>query len=388
MRAALFEPFSGIAGDMTIAAFLDAGLPWDVLEAGLAKLPLEGYEVRREAVSRAGFAATRFVVSTGEEHPHRTLVDVQKIIDGANFPARVTARAHAVFERLAETEAVAHGSTPDEVHFHEVGAVDAIVDVVGAALALEHFDVEEVLVTRIRLGTGETVCRHGRIPVPAPATMRLLAGFPVSFAEGDGETVTPTGASILAATARPVGPDETFVPEATGFGAGTRDDTSMPNLLRITVGRLGSSGGRERVLELRANVDDQTPEALAHAAAKLLEAGALDAWVTPVLMKKGRPGHVLNALVREADVAVIEDVFFRETTTFGVRRSVASRTILEREHVTVALPWGEVRVKVGRRAGEVVTAAPEYEDCARLAERAGVSLREVHAAALAAFSPA
>ena len=330
-------------------------------------------------------AATQFIVDPGEEHPHRTLADVRSIITEAGYPERVSSRAIAVFERLARTEAAAHGSTPDEVHFHEVGAVDAIVDIVGGVLALEHFDVEVVLVTRIRLGTGTTVCRHGKIPVPAPATMRLLEGFPVSFAEGDGETVTPTGASLLAALARPIDPDDGFVPGPTGFGAGTRDDTSMPNLLRITVGRLDSGAGRELVTELRANVDDQTPEALAHAAAKLLEAGALDAWVTPVLMKKGRPGHLVTALAREADVPAIEEVFFRETTTFGVRRSAATRTILDREHVTVTTPWGEVRVKVGRRHGVVVTTAPEYEDCARIAGQSGASLREVYAAALASF---
>ena len=192
-------------------------------------------------------------------------------------------------------------------------------------------------------------------------------------------------ASLLAALARPIDPDDGFVPGPTGFGAGTRDDTSMPNLLRITVGRLDSGAGRELVTELRANVDDQTPEALAHAAAKLLEAGALDAWVTPVLMKKGRPGHLVTALAREADVPAIEEVFFRETTTFGVRRSAATRTILDREHVTVTTPWGEVRVKVGRRHGVVVTTAPEYEDCARIAGQSGASLREVYAAALASF---
>jgi hypothetical protein len=383
MKAALIEPFSGIAGDMTIAAFLDLGLPWEDLRGELGKLPLTDYEIATEAVKRQGFAATRFDVSIGEKHPHRTLADVTEIIGAAGYPDRVVDRATAIFSRLAETEAAAHGTEPGEVHFHEVGAVDAIVDIVGTALALEHFDIEAVLVTRIRVGTGETVCRHGRIPVPAPATMRLLTGFPVAMAEGDGEIVTPTGASILAALARPVTLSDRFVPERTGFGAGSRDDTSLPNLLRITVGELSSGGSDESVVELRANVDDQTPEALAHAAARLLEAGALDAWVTPVLMKKGRPGHLLSALAREGDAGSLTEVFFRETTTFGVRRTVMTRSVLDREHVSVETPFGEVRVKLGRRDGVVVTSAPEYEDCARVAKSAGVSLREVYAAAQA-----
>jgi len=388
MKAALIEPFSGIAGDMTIAAFLDLGLPWDHLKTELARLPLSDYEIVSEDVRRAGFAATRFDVAIGERHPHRTLTDVTGIIEAAGYRDRVVERATAIFTRLAETEAAAHGTQPGEVHFHEVGAVDAIIDIVGTAIALEHFDIEAVLVTRIRVGTGETVCRHGRIPVPAPATMRLLTGFPVAMAEGDGEIVTPTGASILAALARPVTLADRFVPERTGFGAGSRDDTSLPNLLRITTGELDGGGAEEPVVELRANVDDQTPEALAHAAARLLDAGALDAWVTPVLMKKGRPGHLLSALSRVADVGMLTDVFFRETTTFGVRRTSLTRSILEREHVTVATPFGEVRVKVGRLNGVIVTAAPEYEDCARLAELRGVSLREVYAAAQAASGAA
>jgi len=381
VRAALIEPFSGIAGDMTIAAFLDAGLPWEQLRESFSKLPLSDYEVRREAVTRQGFAATRFDVSIGEKHPHRTLHDVTEIIEAAGYPDRVVSRALAVFSRLAETEAAAHGGKPEEVHFHEVGAVDAILDIVGAALALEHFDVDEVLVTRIRVGTGETVCRHGRIPVPAPATMRLLTGFPVAMAEGDGEIVTPTGASILAALARPVTIEDGFVPEATGLGAGTRDDTSLPNLLRVTVGRRSTGSADETVVELRANVDDQTPEALAHAVSRMLEAGALDAWVTPILMKKGRPGHLLSALAFEADAMTLTEVFFRETTTFGVRRTIMTRSVLSREHVTVETPWGGVRVKIGRRHGIVVTRAPEFEDCARRAAEGGVPLREVYVAA-------
>ncbi|MCU0724533.1 MAG: nickel pincer cofactor biosynthesis protein LarC [Planctomycetes bacterium] len=384
MTAALFEPFGGIAGDMTVSAFLDLGMEIEVLRAGLSALPLPGYAVSAEKVWRGAIRATHFSVAIDEHHPHRGLRDVREIIERGRLPARVTARALEVFKRLAEAEGKVHGVPPEEVHFHEVGAVDAIVDVVGTALALEHFGVERVLCTRIRTGTGEVECAHGRIPAPGPATLSLLTGFPLEIAEGEGETVTPTGAAILAGLSKPLGHGATFTPRACGFGAGTRDDTARPNVLRITLGEAGPGAAVDEVEEIEANLDDLSPEVTAHAAAQLLSAGALDAWLTPIAMKKGRPGTLLSVLARPVDADRLAEMVLRETSTFGVRRSRKSRTVLDRRHERVETPFGPVRVKIGLRRGEVLTRAPEYEDCARLAAEKGVPVREVYLAALRA----
>jgi uncharacterized protein (TIGR00299 family) protein len=382
MTTALFEPFSGIAGDMTIAAFLDLGMPLDVLVEALATLPLDGYRLSAERVSRGAIEATRFVVDIDETHPHRGLEDIRAILTAGALPDRVLARALAAFTKLAEAEGAVHGVPPEEVHFHEVGAVDAIVDITGAALALEHFGVDEVLTTRIRSGTGEIECRHGRIPAPAPATALLLEGFPVRISEGEGETVTPTGAAILAAWATPAPEDLGFTSERTGYGAGTREDTHLPNALRVSLGARAAPGpGRDTVIELTANVDDQSPEITAFALERIFAAGALDAWITPVVMKKGRPGVVVSALADEENAGAVERAILRETTTFGVRRARRTRAKLHREHVEADTPWGPVRVKVGSLDGERITVAPEYEDCARLARENDVPLREVYAAA-------
>jgi uncharacterized protein (TIGR00299 family) protein len=326
------------------------------------------------------------VVEVEDGHAHRGLEEVREVITAGRLPERVVGRALRAFERLAVAEGRAHGKPPEEVHFHEVGAIDAIVDVVGAALGLEYFDIARVFTTRVRVGTGEVRCRHGLVPIPAPATIMLLDGFPILLREGEGETATPTGAAILSAVASPIPADFTFVPGRTGYGAGTRDDTALPNLLRITLGEIDDEAGGERVVELRANIDDQTAEGIAHAAEVLMREGALDVWCTPAVMKKGRPGVVLCVLAEVGEAARLEQVLFAETTTFGVRRSVLSRTVLAREHETVETRFGPVRVKVGRRAGTVLTRSPEYADCARIATERRLPLKDVVAAALAAVS--
>jgi hypothetical protein len=384
MTTALFEPFGGIAGDMTVAAFLDLGFPLDDLRAGLGALPVPGYRIAAEPADRGPIRGTRFVVEIDEHHPHRGLREIREILAAGKLPARVRERALEVFTRLAAAEGKVHGVSPEEIHFHEVGAVDAIVDVVGTVLALEHFGVDRVLCGRIHCGTGEIRCAHGRIPAPGPATVELLAGFPVEMAEGEGETVTPTGAALLAVLAAPLAPGDVFTPESSGYGAGTRDDTSRPNVLRVTLGRSGPAPGAGDVVEIEANLDDLSPEVTAHAAARLLGAGALDVWLTPVAMKKGRPGVVLSLLARPEDAERLAEAVLRETSTFGVRWSARRRRTLDRRHERVETPFGPVRVKIGSLRGEDVTRAPEYEDCARIAAERGVSLRDVFLAALRA----
>ncbi|MHC4472872.1 MAG: nickel pincer cofactor biosynthesis protein LarC, partial [Planctomycetota bacterium] len=352
---------------------------------GLSGLPLRGYHLVSEKVRRGDFVGRRFVVEVAEPHPHRRLDDVRGILTEGSLPARALERALAAFDRLAEAEAAVHGSAKGEVHFHEVGAVDSIVDIVGAALGLEHFGVDRLFCSRVRVGTGEVECAHGLIPVPAPGTTELLKGLPVLLAEGEGETTTPTGAAILAAWCEPITGGFAFRPERVGYGAGTREDTVLPNLLRITLGETGESDTADEVVSLAANLDDQSPETLAYAVDRLFEEGALDAWLTPILMKKGRPGHLLTCLAKAEDVARLETVLFRETTTFGVRRSPHARTTLARERTEVETPFGIVRVKVGTHLGATTTWSPEFEDCARLARERGVPVREVYEAAIRAL---
>ena len=383
MRTALFEPFAGIAGDMTVAAFLDLGMPFAVLEDALSALPMSGYRISAARTKRGAFAATRFVVDMDEKHPHRHLSDVRTIVTAGSLGARVVERVLGAFAGLAEAEGRVHDCPPDEIHFHEVGAVDAIVDIVGAAVGLEHFGVERVVTGPVRLGTGEVVCRHGRIPVPAPATLHLLRGFPSVYADGEGETATPTGAALLRAWAEPLPREFGFVPEATGYGAGSRDDTPLPNVLRVSIGESGPGRDARDVVEIAANLDDMAPEAVAFALERLLAAGALDAWAEPVVMKKGRAAVKVCCLCEPAEIAALERVLFEETTTLGVRRTAMTRTCLPRRHETVETQFGPVRVKVGSMAGEDVVRSPEYEDCARLAREKSVPFRTVYDAAKA-----
>ncbi len=386
-RLALFDPFSGIAGDMTVGALIDAGANEAEIRSGLQSLPIDGYKIRVERVLRSHLSGTQFIVELpdGPEHAHRGLGDVKRILDEADVPPRALARAHSIFVALAEAEAHIHGTTTDEVHFHEVGAVDAIVDIMGTCLGLESLGIDEIATRPIEVGGGTVKAAHGQLPVPAPATALLLRGLPVAHGRADGELTTPTGAAILAALATravPVGP---FRWEAIGHGAGTRDPEGRPNLLRVFVGRAETADLDSELWQVEFHVDDQSPEHLAPLPDRLIRAGARDAWVTPIIGKKGRSALLVAALVDEPHREQVEERIFQETTSFGVRRHRVERTILERDHVVVETEWGPVRVKVGRRRGEVLTASPEYEDCLRIAEDRDVSLRRVFEAARAAY---
>jgi uncharacterized protein (TIGR00299 family) protein len=300
-------------------------------------------------------------------------------------------RALAVFRRLAEAEARVHGTTAEKVHFHEVGAVDAIVDIVGVCAGLEMLGVERVVSSGLPMGSGYVDAAHGRLPVPVPAVVELMKGVPIRPCDEEGELVTPTGAALVVTLADAFGPMPAMVIEKVGYGAGSRGGKHVPNVLRVILGRpvAGSCADEADVVWLlEANVDDASGEALGAATQALFEAGALDVWLTPATMKKGRPGVVLACLAAEGLVAAVEEAIFRETPTFGVRRSAVERTKLAREHATVQTAFGPVRVKVGRRGGRVVTASPEYEDCRRLAAERGAAFREVYAAAMAAWGSA
>jgi len=351
MKVAYFDCFAGAAGDMIVAALLDAGLDLEALRAALATLDLGGYEVSAEPVRRGGLAATRFnvAVESGAQ-PHRHLADIQRIINAGDLPGRSAERALAVFARLASAEAKVHGVGVEEVHFHEVGAVDSIVDVVGAAIGLELLGVERVFCSPIPAGSGTVETAHGTLPVPAPATAALLVGAPVAEAPGGaaGELTTPTGAAVLTTLAA------------------------------------GDAGEVDAAVELSANLDDCTGEVLGAAIGKLLAGGALDAWAAPVVMKKSRPAWMLSALCEVADAARMEEVFFTETTTLGVRRRTVARRKLARRHETVETPYGAIRVKVAALAGRNLTASPEFAEAAAAAEAHGVAVKEVLAAAVEA----
>lgn len=389
MRCAYFDCFSGAAGDMILAALIDAGCPLEHLQQVVARLNLPGVALAAERTQVHGLAATRVQVHVAEaaKKTHRHLSHILKIIDAAGLEPGVAERAAAVFRRLAEAEAAVHATTVEKVHFHEVGANDAIVDIVCAAAALHQLGIERSFCSPIPTGHGAVECEHGTMPVPAPATARLLMGVPLAECPEPGELTTPTGAAILTSVSETYGPiPGGFRAAAVGYGAGTRPGKTRPNVLRVLIGELADeSAEHDQVVVLEAQVDDATGQMLAFACQRLLDAAALDAWLTPILMKKGRPGHLLGVLCRPQDADRLEDLLLAETTTFGVRRHASTRSKLAREAVEVETAFGSIRLKVGRRGGRVVRVWPEYEDCAAAARRAGAAFQDVQQAALAAW---
>jgi pyridinium-3,5-bisthiocarboxylic acid mononucleotide nickel chelatase len=379
MRVALLEPFAGVAGDMFVGALVSAGAPFKAVQQGLKSLRLP-CSVTCGTVERGGLRGRKFRVKFKEQHAHRGLKEILAILRRGKLPSRARELAEVAFTRLAEAEAKVHGIPVGKVHFHEVGAIDAICDIAGAALALDALGIERLWSRPLPLSTGFVTMEHGRLPVPAPATLELMKGRAVYDSGLTGELVTPTGAALVAAWAEASEPPA-FVPSSIGYGAGDRDPRDYPNLCRIVVGDTGARSGE--LCELVCDVDDATPQVLGHLLATLLEAGALDATLQPVVMKKGRPGTRVTALARMETVPALEGVLFREGTTLGVRRRRVERTELPRRIVTVKTRYGPVRVKVGELAGEAVHVAPEYEDCRALAAKAKVPLREVIRAAVA-----
>ena len=384
MRLCYLDCFSGISGDMLLGALADAGASGEAIGRELGKLGLEGVAVRFEKCSRAGLAATRFRVTAPEAH-HRHLGQIEQIIRRAKLGGRVEERSLAVFRRLAEVEAEVHQAPVEKVHFHEVGAADAIVDIVGAAVALELLGIDRIHCSALNLGSGVVECAHGTLPVPAPATAALIQGKPV-YARGPAvELTTPTGAAIAATLAEGFGPLPPMRIQATGYGAGEREFPEHANLLRVLIGEPSRATEAAEIWILEANVDDMSPQLAGYVTERLLEAGALDATVTPVYMKKDRPGFTLTVLARPEDRERLGALLFAETTTLGIRSYPAERRVLERDWVEVETGYGVVRVKVARDGAGVRNIAPEYEDCRRVARDKGVPLKEVLQRATAAY---
>ena len=382
-RILYYDCFSGISGDMHLGALLDLGVDASALADTLSLLDLAGeYELRIARGTRRGIAGTKVdVVLSTSNLPHRRLGDISDIIHGSGLPTRVQELSMRTFALLAGAEAGVHGTTVDEVHFHEVGATDAIVDIVGAAICLEALGVDAVYASPVELGGGMVTCAHGRIPVPAPATLALLRGVPVTFGAVPFETTTPTGAAILATYVDTFGAPPAQVIDAVGYGLGSRD-TEIPNVLRACLGRAtGGIKGRwdhGRAVLVETSIDDMSPELHGPMAERLYEAGARDVLLIPVQMKKGRAGILVSALCEEDAKDEVIEALFRETTTLGVRTVPVDKHMLRRGERTMETTYGPVRVKDAFLGGEWLKSKPEHDDCRRIAREQGLSLPEVY----------
>jgi hypothetical protein len=377
---AYFDCFSGIAGDMVLGALVDAGVALETIGAPLEKLPIEPFQLEAVRVERHGIAATSVRVRSAESGVVRTYASVRALIDDAPIPPRAKNMALDIILRLAEAEASVHGREVAHVPFHELGAVDTIVDVVGAAIGLDSLGVERVYASAVATGMGMMRTDHGLLPIPGPAVVELLKGVPIYSRGIPSELVTPTGAAILAATAISFGDMPAMKVERVGYGAGTRE-LDIPNVVRMLIGRSvedETAFGPVPAVVLEANIDDMNPEIYEYVLERLFGAGAQDAWVTPITMKHGRPAVTLHVLCAAGEEERCRDVIFTETTTLGLRRRPVEKWTLPREIISVELDGGSVRVKVARNAAGTVTGvAPEYADCASLARETGRPLKQV-----------
>ena len=406
MRVLYFDCFSGISGDMALGALLDAGLPLDELKRALGSLALGDAHVHADRVLRAGVSAVKFGVhehahdrAHNHDHPHhdhetadgahhhhhRSLADIFALIDGSSLSPSGRDRAKAMFQRLGEAEAAIHQMPVEQVHLHEVGALDSIIDIVGIVFAMEWVGADRVVCSPLNVGGGTVKSAHGLFPVPAPATVSLLGEAPIYSGAVQKELVTPTGALIATTFATSFGSVPPMSIEHVGYGAGDRDDPNTPNVLRVMIGRAGAQSQAERVTMIECEIDDMNPQIFGVAMDRLYAAGALEVFYVPVQMKKNRPGTLLTVIAPPEKRTQIADVIFRETTTIGLRHHEVERECLEREIVTVETPVGAIRFKLARRDGRIVNATPEFEDCARLAAANNLSVKEVQTMAIQAY---
>jgi len=412
-RVLYLDGFSGISGDMLLGAFLDAGLPLESLRAALGSLAVSGYSIAAEPVLRAGVSATRFVVREDggprHEHPHahadehghvhvhshphdhdaghhhNSLAEIRALIDGSALSPTGRMRAKALFQRLAEAEAQIHQMPVEQVHLHEVGELDSIIDIVGAVFAMEWACADRVVCSPLNVGGGMVKSAHGIFPVPAPATLALLGQAPIYSGSIQKELVTPTGALLATGYADSFGPIPPMTIETIGYGAGTRDNEGTPNVLRILIGRSTERPHAERVVVIECEIDDMNPQLFGTAMERLYAAGALEVFYVPVQMKKNRPGTLLTVVGRPDQRSALTDIVFHETTTIGLRYSEVEREVLDREVVAVDTALGKVRFKLASRGGRVINATPEFEDCAALARAHNMPVKDVQALALQAY---
>jgi uncharacterized protein (TIGR00299 family) protein len=387
MKVAHFDCFSGISGDMVLGAVLDAGVPVEPIRAALDSLGLP-IQLEVEKVKRCGFGATKATIVAEDQEDYRFLPDVEAILAKGSLTPKQRELAIAIFRKVALAESAAHAMPLERVHFHEVGALDSIADIVGSAVGLDLLGVERFTSSPVAAGSGTVKCAHGIMPVPTPGTAELLKGVPLASSPVKGELATPTGAAILTAVVSEFTPSPAMTIERIGHGSGTKDFIEQPNILRLLVGTATevSNGEGDTIIVLETNLDDASPEVIGFSMERLLAAGALDAFAVPCIMKKGRPGFLLTVLTSPGTEAELEAILFRETGTFGVRRHASTRSKLRREFTTVETPWGPVKAKRGSRGGHAIL-TPEYEDCARLARERGVPLREIYEAVTRVSEP-
>ena len=379
MKLLYLDCFAGISGDMLLGALIDLGVPEDSLRQELAKLALSDYSITTRRVVKQNIAATKFdCQEEHHHHDHRGFTEIAGMITGSALPEPVKCRAVSVFRRLGEVEAKIHAVPLEQIHFHEIGAVDSIVDIVGVCIALELLDVEAVQASPLPCGSGFVETAHGKFPVPAPATLELLRGVPVIASNITAELVTPTGAALLAEFCNQYGPLPALVVEKIGYGAGTRDLPGLPNVLRAVLGQTTELPVVDTVAVVEANIDDLNPEFFGEVMERLLATGALDVFWTPVQMKKNRPGTLLTVLCEASDADRVAELVLTHTTSFGVRIHEARRRKLVREIVMVRTRHGEIAVKIGRLADKVVQRSPEFESCRRAAAEASVPVKDVY----------
>jgi pyridinium-3,5-bisthiocarboxylic acid mononucleotide nickel chelatase len=379
MKILYFDCFSGISGDMTLAALIDLGLPQDKLKKELEKLGVGNYSLEVHQGSRSGIAAVGLEVRVGPHEEHnRHLSDIRKMIQTSSLEQGVKDLGLAIFQRLAEAEARVHRIEVEKVHFHEVGAVDSIVDIVGTAIGINHFKPELIFSSELPMGRGFVQCQHGRLPLPAPATLEILRGYPVKSVDVEGELVTPTGAAIVTTLSSKAVSFPSMTVQGIGYGMGRKEFPDRPNLLRLALGEAAGNYLADRVAVLESNIDDMNPEFYDYLMERLFQAGALDVSLSPVMMKKNRPGTLLRVLAEEKDAEKLSELILRESTTLGVRNYLVGRKKLPREVREVETRFGKVRVKV---SGDF-RFQPEYDDCRRIAMEKRVPIQEVYAEAM------
>jgi uncharacterized protein (TIGR00299 family) protein len=386
MKTLYFDCFAGASGDMILGAMIGAGVDPDFLREQLSLLPVTGFRIGVETVDRSGLSATYARVETAHEPAPRHLSDITRIIEGSGLSDPVKQRAVQIFRRLAEAEAHVHNEPVERVHFHEVGALDAIVDVVGAAICFDYLEIDRFVCSPLHVGSGMVQMAHGRFPIPPPAVTELLKGVPFYATEVKGELLTPTGAAIITAVCSAYGPIPPMKTGATGYGAGTREYPDFPNVLRVLIGETDSEASEERLWMIETNLDDASPQIIGHVMDRVLELGALDCFFTSVQMKKNRPGVLLSVLCAREEKEAVLKLLFTETTTLGIRSYEVNRRALQRSVVRVETQYGPIDVKVAHLDGRVVNEMPEFEQCRAAAVKANVPLKIVEEAARVALA--
>ncbi len=379
LRAAYFDCYSGISGDMILGALVDLGVDPGKIRKALKTLDLKGYKLKTSRVQRGLIAGTKVQVSLtkSSHHPARKYSDIKKLIADSDLSSTAKKNSLEIFKRIAQVEAAIHDTTMEKIHFHEIGAVDSIVDIVGGVVAIESLKLDKIYASPLNVGEGFVQCAHGCLPVPAPATLKLLQGIPV-FSNGiKKELTTPTGAAMIGFYADKFGSLPVMKIVGDGYGAGDHIIAEMPNMLRVVLGEISAESDEELVL-IETNIDDMNPEFYEGTMESLFKAGALDVYLTPIIMKKSRPANKISVLSSETDRQAMTEILLHETSSFGVRYFRIGRTVLEREMKTVNISWGSVRIKIGKFNGKVIQISPEYEDCKKIAYKEKVPVKQVY----------